>query len=118
MVPENASPPTIDPDSLFDTLADTSRRRVLAALFDTRTRSVNDLARTLADPDGQPGDRQPSESSTDAVERYHLRLHHVHLPRLADAGLVSYDADQSVVELTASQASRETMTTFVDGSKQ
>ena len=115
---KDASHLMIDPDSLFDALADTDRRRVLAALLDAQTQTVDDLARTLAGIDGQPADRCSAELSTNAIDRHHLRLYHVHLPRLADAGLVSYDSDQNVVALTASQASREAMMTCVDGSEQ
>lgn len=43
---------------------------------------VDHLAETRTSA-GEPGDR----------DRIALRLHHVHLPKLADTGVIEYDAD-------------------------
>lgn len=56
-----------------------------------------------ADPTGGPADATGAEpgatdsTSTDRRERVRLDLHHNHLPRLADAGLIDYDARTGTV---------------------
>ena len=109
---------TVDRDMLFDALADTDRRRVLAALLDAQTRTVDELARALAETDDPQADRRTADASMDGVDHYHIRLQHVHLPRLADAGLIRYDPDQSVVALTNSQACRAAVSICVDRDEQ
>jgi hypothetical protein len=74
-------------------LADEHRRRVLRCLH-SRVGSVS--LSTLADrlADGDDEDRS----------RTALRLHHVHLPKLAEYGLLSYDSTQNVVSATRRSA--------------
>lgn len=36
----------------------------------------------------------------DAVERVAISLHHIHLPRLADVGVLDYDQESNVIEPT------------------
>ena len=45
------------------------------------------------------------EVTLEIVKRVHLSLHHSHVPKLADANLVRFDADRGTVEL-AEPASR------------
>ncbi|WP_135854460.1 DUF7344 domain-containing protein [Halorussus salinus] len=90
---DGSTPPRITPESpatdltperLWSLLGDSLRRRALRAL----------------DPDEGPvalselGDRLADESDS-SVE---IKLHHVHLPKLDEAGLVRYDADENAVE--------------------
>lgn len=79
----------------LDCLTVDRRRRLLRVLAE---RSSTVTVRTLAtevvasDRDGQ------TESIPEAdVERVRLRLHHVDLPKLADAGLVAWDEDAGTV---------------------
>lgn len=78
---------TLPPDDAFALLADPRRRRVLAVLDDRRRATVEDLANALAD-------------GADDRARLAASLTHGHLPKLADAGVVVYDADAGVVEAT------------------
>ena len=76
-------------DSLLETCTDERRRDVLCALADgRRTMSLEDLAAAVAQGAGE---------ATSLVE---AELHHVHLPRLEEVGLVEYDADGRTAELT------------------
>lgn len=70
-------------DELLKVLAANRRRRVIRALLDadgtvSLTELADEVARERADADGVPTD----------PERVEISLHHVHLPKLADAGLV------------------------------
>lgn len=64
---------------------------VLARLVDRSSPvSVAGLAADLVEDADEPVD----------VDRAQVRLHHVALPKLDDAGLVDYDADERVVATT------------------
>lgn len=67
-------------DELFDVLADRSRRSVVAELVHDGPTDLESLAERLAD-------EVESMSRSDAE----IRLVHNHLPRLEEAGVVSYD---------------------------
>lgn len=72
-------------------LADTQRRIILAALAgQDGPLSRNELAHEVLtrNPDGDP---------QSDMETFLVSLHHVHLPKLADAGLIEYDADTKTV---------------------
>ncbi|WP_135825788.1 DUF7504 family protein [Halorussus ruber] len=69
----------------FDALADARRRYVLGAVLEGGTFSVDALADGIAD-----------RSSADREEAY-VSLLNVHLPKLADLALISYDRDAETV---------------------
>lgn len=76
-------------------LADPATRAVMAVLGESgRELSVIDLAGRLVAEDGY-ADRSPEDD--DALERTVLELHHNHLPRLDEAGLIRYSPDDKVV---------------------
>lgn len=83
-------------DELFDVLSDRRRRFVLYHLGDAGGSTTRDAlvdriaAREAADGDG------------DGPNREHVvaELHHVHLPRLSDAGLIEYDQRNGDVVVT------------------
>lgn len=64
------------PDELFDALADGRRRRFLWA---------------LAKRDLQGGESSVADASELTAVSTDARFYHVHLPKLADAGLVEWD---------------------------
>jgi len=76
-----------DSDAVFECLAAQKRRDIIAEL---RVRGSASL-RELVDAVAETGDRP---------ERVELELHHRHLPKLADAGLVEYDSEDRAVEST------------------
>lgn len=84
------------PDEMFELLADRHRRYVLASLRDASTPvPLADLATELA--------RVESGSDAGGMDRRQLliRLYHVHVPKLADAGLIEYHRERNTVELSA-----------------
>jgi DNA-binding transcriptional ArsR family regulator len=89
------SPPN-DSDQLsrlFGLLANRRRRVTLSVLEEGQT-SVEALATSIAaDELDKPRSRVTDEDRT----RVEVALHHVHLPKLQDAGLLTYDSRQFVV---------------------
>ena len=66
-------------------LADESRRLAVQALFERHGPiQVADLAAAVAE-------QIPAESSDRSEREIATALHHVHLPKLADANLIDYD---------------------------
>jgi DNA-binding transcriptional ArsR family regulator len=87
----------VDPDRLdavLDAMASPWRRRILYLLRERGPVGLDDLADGLGTwnevvdhgADGLPDD----------VEIVRVRLHHVHLPKLEDAGLVEYERGEPV----------------------
>lgn len=79
-------------DDIVASLADERRSTVLAVLEAWgEPMEPTELASEVAVREGT------GAASTETVEKLRSRLHHVHLPKLADAGLVEYDADEGLV---------------------
>ncbi|WP_224268940.1 DUF7344 domain-containing protein [Haloprofundus salinisoli] len=75
---------------LFDALADRRRRRILDAVERADDRiPVEVLAKALTGGDANSDERE-----------IQISLVHAHLPKLDDAGLVAYDADEHTVSPT------------------
>jgi len=73
-------------------LADERRRAVLDSLDGQSTVELEPLARSVA----ASGD---SGVTDDAVERLKWMLHHVHLPKMDDLGVLEYDTADHVVHV-------------------
>jgi DNA-binding transcriptional ArsR family regulator len=84
-LPDSERSPSID--SLFDALSDRRRRVVVRYLIDRtdRTAHVETLAAELC---------RAASADPGAFE---ATLRHVHLPKLADVGLVAYDESDGTV---------------------
>lgn len=69
---------------LYELLADHQRRVLLQCLRNTEASlSTSTLVTELTQGDG----REPSEKDVEAE----IAVHHIHLPKLADAGVIEYD---------------------------
>lgn len=90
--PSLLGPGADDADEVFTALSSRHRRAVLAVLGSEGTASRDELARAVSErvPDGSREDSAAVAAS----------LHHTHLPKLAAAGLVDYDAATGTVRLT------------------
>lgn len=78
-------------DDVYEVLADQQRRELLVALQqDDTPRDLPTLSLHL----------EGVSTHTSEVDRCCARLYHNHVPKLASYGLVRYDEDSDVVELT------------------
>lgn len=84
-----------DPDELFTCLA-SARRRALVDALDSHQTPISDeeLARQVA---AREKGVSVDDLTTEAVQEVYFSLHHVHLPKLASAGVIEYDLDQNEV---------------------
>ncbi|WP_458206899.1 DUF7344 domain-containing protein [Haladaptatus sp. NG-SE-30] len=82
-------------EMLFDVLGNPRRRHVLSYIDKRSTSvSVDELAQHVVE---QESDTTVDEVPPDVVERITILLYHVHLPMMADVGLVAYDPDSGTV---------------------
>ena len=85
-------------DSIIDVYRHQHRRIVLAILAaEGRSLTLNNLTKTVLEYDHQAS---PTTVSADVLTEIRLSLHHVHLPKLASEGLVTYDSDQKLLDPT------------------
>ena len=83
-------------DRYLRTLADEQRRHLLYYLSDNPVTTADELARQVA---ARGTDRSPSEVPEEECDRMRAKLHHEHLPRLRDYGVVDYDERSRDVRL-------------------
>lgn len=100
----NQSRLTVDIDTIFDLLADSTRRRLLYYLREHGTATRSELVDVVTgwaatdcttDVDG----RDSGLVTADDWTRNRVTLHHTHLPKLVDSGLVTDDDETAVVRL-------------------
>lgn len=81
-------------DKLFSTLTNRRRRYALYCLKTSKTpMALADLADELV---RWETDRSPT-AVQDTRERVYISLYHCHLPKLADADLISFDTDRKLI---------------------
>ncbi|ELY57693.1 DUF7344 domain-containing protein [Natronolimnohabitans innermongolicus] len=86
-------------DTLLELCHEQHRRIVLAVLAsEKRSLTVSDLTKAIV----KHNHHTPLlEISEEDVRPIRLSLHHVHIPKLADLSLVTYDRERQLVEPTA-----------------
>lgn len=77
-----------DIDELLGLLADSRRRTVLELLASKHSLSLTALADAIVQRERQA---VTTDDAAERTERVRLSLHHNHLPKLADANLISYE---------------------------
>ena len=91
--------PSIDFDTVLELSRNEHRRIVLGVLAGHgRTLTINDLSKAIVKHNhGIP----VTDASAELFESITIELVHVHVPKLADHGLVEYDRERRLVEPTA-----------------
>jgi len=85
-------------DTILDVCEHKHRRIVLATLANQQQSvSINDLANAIIEHNHHTS---PTETADETVTQIQTALHHTHLPKLAEAGFIKYDAERRVVEPT------------------
>ncbi len=83
----------ISTETALRLLEDEQRRRTVRRVADAPDgTTVDQLANHLQDPD------RDRSADADVPEDRTIRLHHVHLPMLADADAIEYDPDRGTVD--------------------
>lgn len=79
---------TLSLDSTLELLSDYQRRAILQFLVETpdNTATINELVNNLAEQEGARTGERPGHNRVEAS------LYHIHIPKLADAGVIDYDA--------------------------
>lgn len=90
----NEATDSADVDAVFRAVGNHRRRQVLACLSEQHPRVLPDLAADVA-----AREQSTADVASATVDRVRVSLYHVHLPTLADAGLVRYDRDEGSVAL-------------------
>ncbi|WP_436907912.1 DUF7344 domain-containing protein [Halosimplex marinum] len=81
-------------DERYELLAAERRRAVLAVLDERGAPTpLDELAEAVA-----ARERERAGGSADGHDRLAVSLHHVHLPRMADLGVLDYDAGANRVD--------------------
>lgn len=102
MMSNEVSERTAVTDRVLDALRDGYRRSVLAHLHErNRPVDVDRLSERIS--------RADDDFTSTAVD-----LHHVHLPKLADAGLVEYDPGEKTVDLALDESLAGTVLDLVE----
>ena len=86
----------------YRAMASRERRRLLYLLLDGEERTVEDVATVLV---GWDATASGTVGDPDDRKLVLLRLVHIHLPLLADAGIVNYDEAAGTVSLASLEAS-------------
>lgn len=90
----------VETDVLFDVLSDSRRRFVIACLRKYATpMALGDIADELAIWEH---DAEITEIPAAEVTSIYASLYHMHIPKLADAGIVEYSQERDAVTLTES----------------
>ncbi|USZ68675.1 hypothetical protein NGM10_02785 [Halorussus salilacus] len=89
----------------FDLLSNARRRGVLYAVGRDGRAAVDDLAERIAAWQRDGGSVE--ETGGPSADEVRTSLVHVHLPKLADAGVVAYDRSTGIVRLTESATDLE-----------
>ncbi|WP_217468211.1 helix-turn-helix domain-containing protein [Haloterrigena gelatinilytica] len=102
----------LSPDVVFTLLSHPKRRAVVRLLLN------QDRALTLRDLRNEIVEREEGIEITEADESQTrqtlVSLHHAHIPKLTEAGVVTYDKDRQIVEPTEKIGQLESFLSCVD----
>lgn len=87
-------------EAVYDAISSTRRRRALQLLVATdHSLTLADLATEIARTEQEPG----GPLTEAQVDQIRITLYHLHIPKLADTGIVTYDPDERRVAMHDSE---------------
>lgn len=107
--PDSSDTPSVDRSTLHDLLSSERRRHVLSCLGEHGPMALPDLADEVAEREHDAALPQVPE---DAVLTIYLSLYHTHVPKLAQADVVSYDQDRDAVALATDADTLDSVTSL------
>lgn len=100
------------PDTIFTLLSDQRRRYVVTALSEQEPPiALHDLVRQVV---ALETETEPNDISADTIDQAATTLHHVHLPQLDDANIITYDTETNTVTSVQTEELASLMS-FADG---
>jgi len=85
-------------DVIFELLKNRRRREVLTYLLDCEgTVTLGELAEQIA---AWENDTTVNQLNSDQRKRVYVALYQTHLPKMDDAGIIDYDQDRGLIELS------------------
>ncbi|MHC3437968.1 DUF7344 domain-containing protein [Natrialbaceae archaeon A-gly3] len=89
---------SLSKDVIFELLKNRRRREVLQYLLETEeTVTLGELAEQIA---AWENDTEVTALSSDQRKRVYVALYQTHLPKMDDAGIIEYDQDRGLIELS------------------
>jgi hypothetical protein len=107
----DAAAPTFDVDTIHDLLGNARRRFVLDVLFEESAVGLERLATRLACSENDTDDPTSRER-----DRAVTALASIHLPRLVDAGVVTFDRESGWVRLTSDARDADRLASYLERS--
>lgn len=108
---DGTTPPALDTDTIHELLRNPRRRFVLRSLFQDESVGLETLAERLARRES--GSESPTD---DEQRRAFTALASVHVPRLAEAGLVVFERSDERVYLSDAARGAERLEGYLNGS--
>ncbi|RQG93094.1 hypothetical protein EA462_02505 [Natrarchaeobius halalkaliphilus] len=88
----------ISPDTVFDLLSHRHRRIVIELLVASDgVLTIRDLRNEIIEKEQGV---EITEGDKEQIEQVFISLYHIHIPKLAEEGIVNYDQERTVVEPT------------------
>jgi len=101
----NTEEQTVDRELVYDALSNTRRRHVIHCILQEEGRvELADLSRTIA---AWENDVAAEAVTAKQRKRVYTALRQVHLPKLDETGIVSFDPDRGTVEATGATTNVE-----------
>ena len=89
---------SLSKDVIFELLKNRRRREVLQYLLETEeTVTLGELAEQIA---AWENDTEVTALSSDQRKRVYVALYQTHLPKMDDAGIIEYDQDRGLIDLS------------------
>jgi hypothetical protein len=83
-------------DEVYHLLSNPRRRFIISYLRDDGTVGLQELASTVA---AWENDTSPEQLTDQQKKRVYVSLYQTHIPKLEDAGIITYDSDTSQIHL-------------------